>query len=382
MVGSEPESAERSLLESLLSQARELGASDLHLKVGLPTVFRIDGRLHPAEAEPLTAEQTRAFAEIVLVPHQMSPTALGELDVGFSAGEAGRFRCNVYSQRGTIGVVFRVLSPQPLTIRDLNLPEVMEQVVVEERGLVLVTGATGSGKSTALAGMIDFINQVCSRHIITIEDPIEFFHEDLQSIVTQRQLGLDTQSFADALRASLRQDPDVILIGEMRDKETIDAAILAAETGHLVFSTLHTLDAAETVNRVLAAFPPHQQDQVRLQLADLLRAVFSMRLVPRADGNGMVPAVEVLINTRYISDCIRDPKRTKSIRDALEQGYSEYSTQTFDQSLLGLYKQDLIDKKTALTFATNRSDLDLKIKGIVSGIEAGRPAGQSGALEH
>ena len=253
--------------------------------------------------------------------------------------------------------------------------QVLARVAEEERGLVLVTGVTGSGKSTTLAAMIDHINRTRARHIITVEDPIEYVHTDKRSLITQRQLGLDTRSFSDALRAALRQDPDVILIGEMRDKETIDTALLAAETGHLVFSTLHTLDAAETLNRILSTYPPHQQPQIRTQLAEVLRSVISQRLLPRADGEGLVPAVEILINTPFVSECLRDPKNTGRIRDAMAEGTAQYGMQTFDQSLLGLVQAGLITEEVALAAATSPNDLKLKLRGIVSGLDSSLSVG-------
>jgi len=253
-----------------------------------------------------------------------------------------------------------------LTIRELLLPPVLEQIAAERRGLVLVTGTTGSGKSTSLAGMIDYINSVRTEHIMTIEDPIEFLHRDKKSLVNQREVEVDTKSFSFALRSALRQDPDVILVGEMRDYETIETALTAAETGHLVLSTLHTLDATETVNRIIAVFPPHQQKQIRLQLSAVLKAIISMRLVPRADGRGRVPAVEVLRSTAYIRDCVENKEKTKLIRDAIAAGTSQYGMQTFDQSLYWLYKQELITFEEALRQSSNPDEFKLKVAGIQS----------------
>jgi twitching motility protein PilT len=271
-----------------------------------------------------------------------------------------------------VGLVLRLIPARILTIRELLLPPVLERIAMEERGLVLVTGTTGSGKSTTLAAMIDHINANRNVHIVTIEDPIEFLHRDKKSIVNQREVDVDTRSFAVALRSALRQDPDVILVGEMRDFETIETALLAAETGHLVFSTLHTLDATETVNRIIAVFPPHQQKQIRIQLAAVLKAIISMRLLPRADGLGRVPAVEVLISTAYIRDCIEQKEKTKLIRDAIAAGTSQYGMQTFDQSLYALYKQGLITLEEALRRATNPDELRLRIQGIQSTADMSR----------
>jgi len=289
-----------------------------------------------------------------------------EIDMAYSVTGLGRFRCSVFQQRGTVGLVLRVIPVKILTIKDLLLPQVLEVIAGERRGLILVTGTTGSGKSTSLAAMIDYINSTRTEHIMTIEDPIEFLHRDKKSLVNQREVEVDTKSFALALRSALRQDPDVILVGEMRDYETIETALTAAETGHLVLSTLHTLDATETVNRIISVFPPHQQKQIRLQLASVLKAVISMRLVPRADGKGRVPAVEVLRSTQYIKDCIENKEKTKLIRDAIAAGTSQYGMQTFDQSLYRLYRSDLISFEEALRQATNPDEFKLKVAGIHS----------------
>jgi len=278
----------------------------------------------------------------------------------------GRFRCNVFQQRGTVGLVLRVIPVKIMTVRELGLPMVLEKICNEQRGLILCTGTTGSGKSTTLAAMIDFINAQRTEHIITIEDPIEFLHRDKKSIVNQREVEVDTRSFAAALRSALRQDPDVILVGEMRDYETIETAITAAETGHLVLSTLHTLDATETINRIISVFPPHQQKQIRLQLSGVLKAVISMRLVPRADGHGRVPAVEVMIATPFIRDCIINKDKTKLIHEAIAAGVSQYGMQTFDQSIFQLYKKELITYDEALRRASNPDEFKLKIQGIQS----------------
>ena len=281
----------------------------------------------------------------------------------FTAGSDGQTTIHRF---GTVGLVLRVIPVKILTIRELGLPITLEKICNEQRGLILCTGTTGSGKSTTLAAMIDFINAQRTEHIITIEDPIEFLHRDKKSIVNQREVEVDTRSFAAALRSALRQDPDVILVGEMRDYETIETAITAAETGHLVLSTLHTLDATETVNRIISVFPPHQQKQVRLQLAGVLKAVISMRLIPRADGHGRVPAVEVMIATPFIRDCIINKEKTKLIHEAIAAGVSQYGMQTFDQSIFQLYKKELISYDEALRRASNPDEFKLKIQGIQS----------------
>ena len=261
-----------------------------------------------------------------------------EVDLAYSVPGLGRFRCNVFQQRGTVGLVLRVIPMSIRTIEELGLPPVLHKIGDEERGLVLVTGTTGSGKSTTLAAMIDHINRSRCSHVMTVEDPIEFLHRDYRSIINQREVSVDTRSFAQALRSALRQDPDVILVGEMRDFETIETGLLAAETGHLVLSTLHTLDATETINRIIAVFPPHQQKQVRLQLASVLKAVISQRLMPSIDGMSRAPAVEVMISTPFIRDCIVDKERTHLIPGAIAAGTSQYGMQSFDQSIFGLYR--------------------------------------------
>jgi twitching motility protein PilT len=289
-----------------------------------------------------------------------------EIDIAYSVPGLGRFRCNVFQQRGTVGLVLRVIPVKILTIRELGLPVVLEKIAQESRGMVLCTGTTGSGKSTSLAAIIDFINTNRCEHIVTIEDPIEFLHRDKKSIVNQREIEVDTKTFAAALRSGMRQDPDVILVGEMRDYETIETAITAAETGHLVFSTLHTLDATETVNRIISVFPPHQQKQIRLQLSGVLKAVISMRLIPRADSHGRVPATEVMISTPFIRDCIINKDKTKLIHEAIAAGVSQYGMQTFDQAVFMLYKQELITYDEALRRCSNPDEFKLRIQGIQS----------------
>ncbi len=355
-------------INDFLKMAIEHGASDLHLKVGSHPVIRVHGHLTPmADQKRLMQEDTIAMAFSIMDAKQKEKFKANlELDIAYSVPGLGRFRVNIFQQRGTVGIVCRVIPIGIKTIRELMLPPILEKIAAEQRGLVLCTGTTGSGKSTTLAAMIDQINATRTEHIITVEDPIEFLHRDKKSIVNQREVGVDTRSFASALRAALREDPDVILVGEMRDYETIETAILAAETGHLVFSTLHTLDATETVNRIISVFPPHQQKQIRLQLAAILRAVISLRLLPKADGKGRVPAAEVMICTSTIRDCIENKEKTKLIRDYIEQGYSQYGMQTFDQSLFFLYKQGLITLEEALRRATNPDEFRLKIQGIQS----------------
>ncbi len=353
-------------INDLLKIAVERKASDLHLKVGSHPVIRIDGDLIPlGELKRLMQEDTIAMAFSIMNARQKQRFKEElEIDIAYSVPGLGRFRCNVFQQRGAVGLVLRVIPARIQSIRELMLPPVLERICEERRGLVLVTGTTGSGKSTTLAAMVDYINSTRTEHVITIEDPIEFLHRDKKSLVNQREIDVDTHAFSGALRAGLRQDPDVILVGEMRDYETIETALLAAETGHLVFSTLHTLDATETVNRIISVFPPHHQKQIRIQLSQVLKAILSMRLMPRADGMGRVPAVEVLISTAYIRECIENNEKTKYIREQIALGTSQYGMQTFDQSLFQLYKSGLITLDEALRRATNPDEFRLKIQGV------------------
>jgi twitching motility protein PilT len=360
-------------VNDLLKVAVERGASDLHLKAGSFPMMRVRGELSPLSQERLTHEDMTAILQTVM------PTELREkfkesheVDLAYSIAGLGRFRCNAFQQRGTLGMTFRVIPMRVLTIPELLLPPVLKAIAHQERGLVLVTGTTGSGKSTTLASMIDEINTAQTVNIMTIEDPIEYLHRDKRSIICQREVGSDTASFAQALRSALRQDPNVILVGEMRDYETIETALLAAETGHLVFSTLHTLDATETINRIIAVFPPHQHQQVRIQLSNVLKAVISQRLLPRADGRGRVPAVEVMIATPFIRDCILDRDKTNQIRGAIAQGTSQYGMQTFDQSIFFLYEQKLVTADEALRWASSPDEFKLRMQGITTTSDAAR----------
>jgi twitching motility protein PilT len=355
-------------LNEILKVALKGGASDIHMKSGLPPMFRLDGALVPLKnGERLMPDEIQRMAFGIMNPVQKARfEEAREADLAYGIPGLGRFRVNVFQQRGTVGAVFRVIPFGVKTIEQLHLPRVVESIAMEQRGLVLVTGTTGSGKSTTLAAMIDHINSNRTCHIMTIEDPIEFLIRDRRSIVNQREIGVDTQSFANSLRAALRQDPDVILVGEMRDFETIETAITAAETGHLVLSTLHTLDATETINRIISVFPPYQQKQVRLQLASILRAVISQRLVPRADGKGRVPAMEILVTTARVRECIADKDRTKELHDAISKGFTTYGMQSFDQSLMHLVKQELVTYDEALKHVTNPDDFALRFRGIAS----------------
>jgi twitching motility protein PilT len=355
-------------LNEILKVAIKGGASDIHLKSGLPPMFRVDGALVPLKnGERIMPDEIQAMAFSIMNPVQKARfEEHREADLAYGIPGLGRFRVNVFQQRGTIGIVFRVIPFGVKTIQQLHLPKIVEQISSEHRGLVLVTGTTGSGKSTTLAAMIEQINSVRTSHIMTIEDPIEFLIRDRRSIVNQREIGVDTHTFSNALRAALRQDPDVILVGEMRDFETIETALTAAETGHLVMSTLHTLDATETINRIISVFPPYQQKQVRLQLAMILKAVISQRLVPRADGKGRVPALEVLVSTALTRELIGDKDRTKELSDAIAKGYTTYGMQTFDQSLMSLVKEGLVTYEEALKNVSNPDDFALRFRGIAS----------------
>jgi twitching motility protein PilT len=362
------------IIDDLLRRAVENKASDLHLKVGNHPYLRVDGILNPISDVPrITPEEMLSMAFSMMTNRQKQKfKETAELDMAYGVAGLGRFRVNVFQQRGNVGMVLRVIPTKIRTIEELELPRVLNKICEEQRGMVLVTGTTGSGKSTTLAAMIDRINSMRQEHVITIEDPIEYLHRDKKGFINQREVEVDTSSFSTALRAALRQDPDVILVGEMRDIETIQTALLAAETGHLVLSTLHTLDATETIQRIIAVFPPPEQKQIRLQMAGTLRAVVSQRLVRRADGVGRVPAVEVMIATGYIRDCIMNPDKTRLIRDAIAAGTSQYGMQTFDQSIYDLYGRGLITLEEALMRASNPDEFRLRIQGIRSTSDAAR----------
>src|SRR6478736_2776371 len=355
-------------IDDLLRVATGQNASDHHLKVGAFPVMRIGGELHPvADAARLKPEDTLDMAFSMMSNRQKQRfKEVSEVDIGYGVSGLGRFRANIFQQRGTVSIVMRVIPDQQKGVAELGLPAVIEKIAEERRGLILVTGATGSGKSTTLASMIDCINSTRSGHIVTIEDPIEFLHRDKMSFVTQREVDVDTRSFADALRGALRQDPDVILVGEMRDHETIETALTAAETGHLVLSTLHTLDATETITRIVSSFPSHQQKSVRIQLAGILKAVISMRLVRAGKGSGRVPAVEVLVSTGLIRDYIINEEKTYLIREAIANGASQYGMQTFDQSLFQLLQAGRISLEEAIHNATNADEFKLLVSGIMS----------------
>src|SRR3977135_1281305 len=355
-------------IDDLLVTAIAHLASDLHLKVGSFPVMRIGGELHPiVEAPRLSPEDTLDMAFSMMSNRQKQKLKeVSEVDIAYPINGVGLCRANIFQQRGSVSIVLRVIPDQSRTTAALGLPPVIDKIAEERRGLILVTGATGSGKSTTLAAMIDRINATRSGHIVTIEDPIEFLHRDKKAFVTQREVDVDTRSFAEALRGALRQDPDVILVGEMRDLETIETALTAAETGHLVLSTLHTLDATETVMRIVSSFPSHQQKSVRIQLAGILKAVVSMRLVRAAKGAGRVPAVEVMVSTALIRDYIINEEKTYLIREAIAAGASQYGMQTFDQSLFQLVQSGLISIEDALNNASNPDEFRMRVSGIQS----------------
>jgi twitching motility protein PilT len=372
------------ILDRVLTAARQLGASDVHLKAGLPPIFRIKGDLRTVRDVPaLTREAIAQFAVHMMNDRQRSDFETNlDIDLAYGTPDGVRYRVNLFQQRGSVGMVLRLIPPEVPPFDRLNLPQtVLDLVANNHRGVILVTGATGSGKSTSLAAMIDYVNTQHAYHIVTIEDPIEYAFRDKRSVLNQREIGFDTMSFARALRAALRQDPDVILVGEMRDFETAQIAMTAAETGHLVLSTLHTVDATETINRIVSMFPTHQQQQARLTLASVLRGVISQRLLPRADGKGMVPALEIMVNTERIREMIEEPTRTREIKDAIAEGLHPYGMVTFDQSLASLVKQRLVTYEEAVKHSTSPSDFALLFRGVsgTSSGYAGNPADAKGA---
>ena len=340
----------------------EVGGSDLHCKVGSPPRIRIDGRLRKLQTEPLTAADTEHMAAEVLRPDLAEEFArTNEADFAYSISGFGRFRVNAFRSRGSAGLVFRRVSVGAIPLSDLGLPPVIAALAGEPRGLVLVTGPTGSGKTTTLAGMIDHVNSTREVHVVTVEDPIEVLHQDKMAMINQREVRVDTEDFPTAMRAAMRQDPDVILVGEMRDHETVKAALAAAETGHFVMSTLHTTDAQETVNRVIDFFPPHEQKQVRLALAGALRGIICQRLVPRADGNGRCVVMEVCVNTGRVAEAVADPDKTANITELIKEG-GYYGMQTFDQHLVTLLRDGLVTLDAAMAAASNPHDLTVELR--------------------
>ena len=354
-----------SSMDVLLREAMARRASDIHIKTGVPPVLRIDGELIHAGYEKLTDADVETLLGSIVSPKDMAKfTKLLELDTSYTLEGEARFRVNACRDDGDTRIVLRLIPMKIPTLEQLDLPKVLAKVVQDKNGLVLVTGPTGSGKSTTLSAMINEINRTQARHIVTVEDPLEFLHSDVRSIITQREVGHDTLSFANALRGALRQDPDVILIGEMRDSETVRTALASAETGHLVFSTLHTVDAVETLHRIMDFFEPHHQLQIQKQLASVIRCVASQRIIPLKGGVGRCAAVEILLGTRTVRDFIESGKPLKEIVALIHEGQSQYGMQTFDQALFELFKRGLISTETALKFATSPKDLKLRMQGM------------------
>jgi twitching motility protein PilT len=357
--------------QELLKVMIARGASDLHIKVGSRPVIRVNGILERLDVPVATAEGVAALLEKALTPQQGEEfQRTREIDFAFGVSGLGRFRSNFYYQRGTPSISVRYVPLSVPALGDLNMPQIVGDIALRPRGLVLVTGTVGSGKSTTMASMIDLINRSAAKKIITIEDPIEFLHNDEKAAISQREVGLDTESYQSGLKHILRQDPDVLLLGEIRDSETMSVALMAANTGHLVLSTLHTIDAVQTVNRIISFYPPHQHEELRFLLASSLQAVISLRLIATSDGRGRVPAVEVMINTETIRDLLLDPGRTSRIRSAIAEGTTHYGMQTFDQSLMELYKRNLIAEDEALRQSSNPSEFELRLKGIHAASDA------------
>ena len=351
----------RAVLEKMIA-AR---ASDLHLKVGTPPVVRVDGVLYTLDEPAPSADQLKAVVNQLLNDEQrLYFSTHSEIDFAFGVAGLARFRANIFMQRGSPALALRHVPVDVPSLEDLLLPPLVRDLAFTPRGLILVTGRTGSGKSTTLAAMIDAINRVTTRNVITVEDPIEFLHRDRLSFIHQREVGLDTRSFHEGLRYVLRQDPDIILVGEVRDLETMSTALMAADTGHLVFSTLHTTDVVQTIQRIISFYPPHQHDEVRMSIASNLRAVICQRLIPRTDGAGRVPACEVMVNTQTIREFILNPDKLPMIQSAVGEGVTQYGMQTFDQSVLGLLRDGVISEEEALKNCNNPNELSLKLKGI------------------
>jgi twitching motility protein PilT len=359
------------VIDEFLKIGIERDASDLHFKAGNHPMIRVHGTLTPLTGFPrLAPADCEELANQMMSDYQRERLREEfDIDLAYSLPGFGRFRGSIYYQRGSLAIALRIIPLEVKTIRQLLLPEVLEKIAFYQRGLVLVTWTTGSGKTTSLAAMIEYINTFRRENIITIEDPIEYLHKDKKSTISQREVGMDVTSFSRGLRACLREDPDIILVGEMRDLDTIETALLAAETGHLVLSTLHTLDAPESINRIISVFAPHHQRQVRLQLSSILKAIISMRLIPRMDGQGRVPAVEVMITTPYLQECIADKDKSGMIKDAITAGVSQYGMQTFDQSIYQLYRDGYISFEQGMKYSSNPDNFKLRVMGIQSTLD-------------
>ena len=352
-------------VEHLLREMVNHGASDLHVRVGVPPIYRINGELQKLSEVRIDTVMMDSFLDDIMNKDQKTRFERDkECDFAVGARDMGRFRVNVFRQRGTIAMVVRHIKAKIPTFEELQLPVIIKELALKKRGLILVTGTTGSGKSTCLAAMIDHINNEETCNVITVEDPVEYLHRDKKSIISQREIGVDTNSYENALRSALRQDPDVLLVGEIRDLETMQIALTAADTGHMVFATIHTTNATETIHRILSMYPPHQHEEVRLLLAECLVGIISLRLLPTRDGTSRVPAAEILVNTGAIREYIADKTKVEMIEQAIAEGHMQYRSQTFDQALLSLYSEGKISLDTAMKAATNPDDFDLKIRGI------------------
>ncbi|MBD3170007.1 MAG: PilT/PilU family type 4a pilus ATPase [candidate division Zixibacteria bacterium] len=358
--------------KQMLVELIQQKGSDLHIRVGMQPMIRLNGELTALDEARLTMDDLDAVLNQILTPDQKSRFDKNlEMDLALSVSKLGRFRINLYRQRGTPSIAIRAVNTDVPSFDELNLPPVVREIAEARRGLIIVTGTTGSGKSTTLAAIIEHINSGRSENIITIEDPIEYVYRDRQSIISQREVGGDTKSFATALRGAFRQDPDVILIGEIRDAETMHIALTAADTGHLVLTTLHTLNAPETINRIISFFPPHQHQQIRLLLSGTLESIISQRLISRSDIPGRIPAVEILRNTASIKDAILDPEKTGLVLELIEDGHIQYGMQSFDQAIMKLYRQGVITYQQALQQTTNPDDFELRVKGITGASDRG-----------
>jgi len=352
-------------MQALLKLMIDKGASDLHIRAGIPPVLRVNDELFRLQTNPFSSEDTEQIVKSLMNADQFNVFSIAnEYDFAIGIKGVGRFRINAFRQRGTASLAVRHIKTIVPDFHELALPDVILDVAMHKRGLILVTGTTGSGKTTLLASMIEHINKVSAANIVTIEDPIEFLYKDKKSIIAQREIGQDTKNFSTAMRASLRQDPDIILLGELRDKETVEAAMSAADTGHLVMSTLHTMNAVETISRIISFFSPHEHDQIRLVLSNVLVAVISLRLLPKKDSSGRCPACEILINNANISELIMQPDKQYLIHQAISDGNNQYGSQSFDQSLLRLYQEDYISLQTAKQYASNPDDFDLAVRGV------------------
>jgi twitching motility protein PilT len=359
-------------LRQMLVEMLSKGASDLHLRVGIRPTMRVDGVLTAINTPPLTKDDMSEVLNQILKPEQQKRfLARNEMDLALSVAKLGRFRINLFRQRGTIGIAIRSVNTTVPTFEELNLPPIIQKISENRRGLVIVTGTTGSGKSTTLAAMIEHINETRKDNILTVEDPIEYIYRDKDCIISQREVGGDTPSFGSALRHAFRQDPDTILIGEIRDAETMSTALTAADTGHFVLTTLHTMNTIETISRIISFFPPHQHQQVRLLLAGTLKSIVCQRLLTRSDRPGRVPAVEVMIGTASIRECLINPEKTMDIMDLIESGGIQYGMQSFDQSIMKLYRNGAISYEEAMRQATNPDDFDLRLKGITASSDRG-----------